>query len=371
MAQKVIIIGAGVTGLCIGWRLQQAGYRVEIYDKGAVGRGASWAAAGMLAANMEAEPQEENLTALNLYAQTIWPRFVNELEAASGISLDYRAQGTIFAATDSDELAQLKHHYEFLRSKNLDAVWCNARDLKTREPFLSPQAKGGIFVQSDHAVDNRQLVIALQTAFINSGGKIYEHAAIDEIVIQNNQAVGVRAQGRTLAAAHIIIAAGAWSALLPGLPDHLKPLVRPLKGQMLALQMDAAQPLLRHVLWTPEVYAVPRSDGRLLVGATVEDKGFDDTLTAGGMLHLLRELWEILPGMEELPLIETWVGHRPTSRDDAPIFGPSGIASLSFATGHHRNGILLAPLSGMIMLKYTQHGNLLDYAADFSMDRFK
>ena len=145
------------------------------------------------------------------------------------------------------------------------------------------------------------------------------------------------------AADAVVLAAGAWSALLEGLPDAARPPVRPVKGQMLALRMDPEHPVLRHVLWAPKGYLVPRGDGRLIVGGTVEERGFDQDLTAGGVLALLEAAWRALPVVEELPIDELWVGFRPTSRDDAPILGPTSIEGLVLATGQHRNGILLTP----------------------------
>jgi glycine oxidase len=168
----------------------------------------------------------------------------------------------------------------------------------------------------------------------------------------------------------VVIAAGAWSRGIEGLPVELRPPVRPLKGQMIAVQMDKADPLLRHVVWAPGVYLVPRNDGRLIIGATVEEKGFDATLTAGGVLDLLRDTWEALPGVTELPIVEMWVGHRPTSRDDAPSLGPTSVAGLVMATGHHRNGILLTPVTADAVSHYILSGEIMPDIQPFSIDRF-
>ncbi len=157
---------------------------------------------------------------------------------------------------------------------------------------------------------------------------------------------------------------------IEGLPPDARPPVRPLKGQMLAVRMDPAAPLLNHVVWGPGVYLVPRRDGRLLIGATVEEKGFDSDVTAGGMFDLLRDTWDILPGIEELPIEETWVGHRPTSRDDAPILGPTPVEGLVLATGHHRNGILLAPITADAVSRYILTGELDESIRPFGLDRF-
>ncbi|HZT51315.1 MAG TPA: FAD-dependent oxidoreductase, partial [Stellaceae bacterium] len=178
----------------------------------------------------------------------------------------------------------------------------------------------------------------------------------------------VRAGGGRHAADVVVVAAGAWSGQIAGLP--LKLPVRPVKGQMLALRMDAAAPLLRHVIWAPKAYLVPRGDGRLIVGATTEERGFDERLTAGGVLALLEGAWRALPGIEELPIDEMWVGFRPGSRDDAPMLGPCGAEGLVVATGHHRNGILLTPVTAEVVARFVLEGVLDPVARPFSSDRF-
>jgi glycine oxidase len=167
-----------------------------------------------------------------------------------------------------------------------------------------------------------------------------------------------------------VLAAGAWSRGIGGLPPDRRPPVRPVKGQMLALQMDAAAPLLNHVLWAPGAYLVPRRDGRLIIGGTVEEKGFDQTITAGGMLTLLEAAWRAVPAIEELPLAETWVGHRPGSRDDAPILGRGPLDGLFYATGHHRNGILLAPVTADAMARLILDDVVEPAIRPFGLERF-
>ena len=167
-----------------------------------------------------------------------------------------------------------------------------------------------------------------------------------------------------------VLAAGAWSRAIPGLPDLARPPVRPVKGQMAALRMDPDEPLLRHVVWTPSVYLVPRRDGRLVIGATVEERGFNTDLTAGGVMSLIEGAWRTLPGIEELPIDELWVGFRPGSRDDAPILGPSGLDGLVLATGHHRNGILLTPVTADAISDHILTGRTAEVIRPFGLDRF-
>ncbi|SVE01650.1 uncharacterized protein METZ01_LOCUS454504, partial [marine metagenome] len=182
---------------------------------------------------------------------------------------------------------------------------------------------------------------------------------------------GVRTEDETLGAETVVLAAGPWSHDIGGLPENLRPPVRPLKGQMLALQMPPDGALLDHVVWGPDIYLVPRLDGRLLIGATVEEMGFDPSITAGGAMDLLRDAWETLPGIYDLPVVETWVGFRPASRDDAPILGPTALDGLVMATGHHRNGILLAPITARAVADYVLSGEVPTAIAGFDIERFE
>ncbi|HSG87772.1 MAG TPA: FAD-dependent oxidoreductase, partial [Pseudomonadales bacterium] len=275
--QTVSIVGAGVCGLGIGWRLAQAGCTVDVYDRGEAGRGASWAAAGMLAARAEAEPGEEALLALNLRAQEMWPEFAGALEAAAGRSIGYRDEGTLIVASTRDDAEQLRFTYEFQKRLGLDVEWLSPAAVRRMEPYLAPGLSGGVFSPSDHQVDNRDLSLALRDAFLAAGGRLHEGVAVDRVEISGDRARGVVVSGERRDSDVVVLAAGAWSRDLPGLPDEVRPPVRPLKGQMMALRMDPAAPLLTHVLWAPEgIYLVPRRDGRLIIGATVEERGFDD-----------------------------------------------------------------------------------------------
>ncbi|HVB15208.1 MAG TPA: FAD-dependent oxidoreductase, partial [Stellaceae bacterium] len=194
--------------------------------------------------------------------------------------------------------------------------------------------------------------------------------AVREITVAAGRASGVVTERGRDPADIVVLAAGAWSREIDGIPPQYRPPVRPIKGQMLALQMDPAAPLLRHVLWLPRGYMVPRLDGRLVIGATVEERGFDAQLTAGGVFALIEGAWRAVPAIEELPIAEMWVGFRPGSRDDAPMLGPSGIDRLVVATGHHRNGILLTPVSAAVISTYILSGILPEIAGPLSPERF-
>jgi len=368
---NVAIIGAGVIGLGIAWRLAMRGVPVAVFDKGACGAGASHAAAGMLAACAEAEPGEEALVTLGRASQARWPAFAAELKQASGVDVGLRPEGTLVVALTSDDQARLSHQLVFQQKLGLPLQWITAAETRRREPHLAGKLAGAVFSPEDTQVDNRKLAAALRIAAEAAGAGISEHQAVKTISNDAGRVDGiVLADGRKVAADVVVLAAGAWSRSIEGLAPELRPPVRPIKGQMLALRMDPTAPLLTHVVWAPGAYLVPRLDGRLLVGATVEEKGYDTSLTAGGILTLLEAAWRVVPAVEELPIDEMWVGHRPGSRDDAPILGTGLIDGLIYATGHHRNGILLTPITADAIAELVLEGAADPAIRPFSIERF-
>jgi glycine oxidase len=367
---RVAVIGGGAIGLGVGWRLAAAGCSVDVFDRGEAGRGASWAAGGMLAAGAEAEPGEDDLLALNLLSQRLWPGFAEELREASGVDVEMRREGTMTIGLTADDLGRLRHTQALQRAVGVETEWLSGAEARRREPFLSPNVAGALFSPGDHQVENRLVVQALRAAFLRAGGRLHERAEVTRVEVEGERLRAVHAAGERREVDAAVLAAGAWSRRVPGLPEEARPPVRPVKGQMLALGMPAGEPLLRHVVWTPGAYLIPRLDGRLLVGATVEERGFDETVTAGGLLSLLESAWRALPGVEELPVVETWVGFRPTSRDDAPVLGPSGVEGLTLATGHHRNGILLTPVTADLVSRHVLTGEVPDAIAPFGIGRF-
>jgi glycine oxidase len=325
----------------------------------------------MLAAAIEAEPGEEPLLPLTLESQRLWPEFARELEAASGISIEYRGEGTLNVALNRDDAETLRHSYEFQKGLGLGLEWLNAAEARRLEPHLKPGIAAAVLSRNDHQVENRCLARSLIGACRAAGVEIHEHCAVKEVVMAGGRARGVESERGREAADCVVLAAGAWSREIAGIPAPYLPPVRPIKGQMLSLQMDKSAPFIRHVVWLPNGgYLVPRLDGRLVIGGTLEERGFDRNLTAGGLLTLLDAAWRAVPAIEELPIAETWVGFRPGSRDDAPMLGPSGIDALVIATGHHRNGILLTPVSAAVVSDYILNGRLPEMALPFTPRRF-
>ena len=373
--KKIIIIGGGVIGLGIGWQLAKAGAAVTIYERAEVGRAASWAAAGMLAPLAEAHSEEPELLKLGCESLDRYPQWTAELEADAEMSIGYRVEGTLIVGLEPDDTHQLRHIYEAQQHLRLDVNWLNGREARDIESALSPRVTAAIHCASDYQVDNRRMVTALQRAYQASGGVLHEKSTIERVVINDGIATGVQAERGFQKADSVILSAGCWSAQIPGIPDAILPPVRPVKGQMLALQMEAGiaiNSVIRTVRarYPVPVYLVPRADGRLIVGATSEEMGFDRRLTVGGVFELLRGAWEAVPGVYELPILETWAGLRPGSRDNAPILGKTPIENLIYATGHYRNGILLTPVTAYEIAKLVLTGETSEIIAPFQLDRF-
>lgn len=367
---RVAIIGGGVIGLAIGWRLATAGTEVVIFERSEPGRGASWAAAGMLAADLEAERGEARLHALNSESVRRWPEFAAELEAAAGFDVELRREGTLALALTADEAEHLRHQREFQRGLGIELEWLGGPELRRREPRLAPGIAAAAFSPRDLQVNNRRLVAALDTAFRRAGGRLQRQTEVSAVALEHGRAAGVIVGGTRYEADVVVLAAGAWSRQIDGIPLEALPPVRPIKGQMLSLRMDPDAPLIRHVIWAPGVYLVPRRHGSLIVGATVEERGFERALTAGGMLTLLHAAWRVLPDIAELPIEESWTGFRPGSPDDAPILGASPVPGLVLATGHHRNGILLTPITADEICRCVLSGETTEFIRPFGIERF-
>jgi glycine oxidase len=366
----VAIVGAGVIGLSIAWRLAAAGLAVAVFERGEAGSGASLAATGMLAAASELEPGGTDLLTLALESQQAWPRFRDELEAQAGLDIDYRAEGTLTVAIGRDEVDRLRFRHELQARHGLATRWLDGAAARALEPALRPSIAAGIFCAEDHQVDPRRLVPALRRAAAVRGATILEHLAVRSLDIAGGRLGGVVTAQGLCRATTVVIANGAWagSGEVPG--DALAVPVRPLKGQALALRATTRTGAPAHVVWTEQVHLAPKAGGRLTVGATVEECGFDPAVTAGAVFALLDGARRALPSVEDMEIEAVWTGFRPTSDDDAPILGESGIAGLVLATGHHRNGILLAPVSAQAIHDLVTAGEMTRAARSFGLGRF-
>ncbi len=339
-----VIVGGGVIGLACAWRAAEQGAKVVVLEREAPGAGATNVAAGMLAPVSETSWGEERLLELALRSHELWPGFAAELGAAADGDVGYLDLGAIHIALDRDEAAELRRRFELMQSLELAAEWLHPRACRELEPGISPACVAGVHAPHESAVDPRALTAALVSACEAAGVRIAIGAA-SELITEGGRVAGVRTSlGEELAARSVVVAAGSWSAA-DWLPAPARPAVRPVKGQIISLAGPAAEPVCERIVVTERIYVVPRGDGRLVVGATVEEQGFDTRVTAGGVYELLREAYRVLPETAELELVETVAGLRPATPDNLPLIGPGAIDGLLFATGHFRNGILLAPIT--------------------------
>jgi glycine oxidase len=348
----VVVVGGGVIGLSCAWRAALRGARVALVERAAhPPAGATRVAAGMLAPVGELAFGEPELLKMTLAAAELYPDFIAALEAASGVSTGYRRDGALHVALDRDEAAELRRVHELQRSLGLGAEWLPPRRCRELEPGLTPALNGGVHAPGEASVDPRALAAALLGAIEAEGVELLTGTGVAAALLDGERIAGVRTEGGAeLRATAVVLAAGAWSARAEWLPEAARPPVRPVKGQILELRAgDGAAPCERTIA-SERVYLVPRPDGRLIVGATVEEQGFDTTVTAGGVHELLREAYRLLPDVAEMEMVEAAAGLRPGTPDNLPLVGESGTDGLLWASGHHRNGILLAPLTADMLV---------------------
>jgi glycine oxidase len=353
-----IFVGGGAIGLTCAWYAARRGARVAVLDCAQPPAGATRVAAGMLAPVGELAFGESELLEMTLASARLYPDFIAELEAVTGEGTGYARQGALHLALDRDEAAQMRRVHDLQRSLGLEAEWLPPRRCRELEPGLTPSFNGGVHAPGEAAVDPRALTRALLAALGADGAdgqagrwgqerpEVRTGIEVVDGIFAGERLAGVRtAAGEELRAGAVVLAAGAWSGRAEWLPERARPPVRPVKGQVLELRSrDGAAPCAR-IVASERVYLVPRADGRLAVGATVEERGFDTAVTAGGVHELLREAYRLLPEVAEMELVGSMAGLRPGTPDNLPLIGPGAVEGLVLATGHYRNGILLAPLT--------------------------
>jgi glycine oxidase len=364
----VLVVGGGVIGLAIGWRAAQRGLRVSVADP-EPGRGASHTAAGMLAPVTELRYEGRDLLGLNLESARRYPAFVAELEDASGRSVGYRETGTVQAAWDAADLAELRALQAFQQTLGLSSQLLGGRELREVEPALAAGLPGGLLAPQDHQVDNRAMVAALLDVAALYGVRFISTQA-KRLNIESNRCLGVcDADGQVIHAGVTVIAAGAWSRGIEGAPTPVP--VRPVKGQTLRLRTrpDLLAQTVRGSVRGHPVYLVPRASGELVIGASSEEAGFDLRPRSGAVYELLRDAQALVPELSEAEFVEVSTSVRPGSPDDAPLLGPSGVDGLVIATGHYRNGVLLTPVTADEIAWLLVNGEVSPVIAPFAPDR--
>jgi glycine oxidase len=376
VSTDVVVVGGGLIGLAVAWRLAARGFAVTVVDP-APASAASRAAAGMLAPVSEVTYGEEPLLRLSIESLRRYPDFAAELESATGLDIGLKGDGTVIVATDAGDRGMLTELHAFQERLGLTATMLTSRECRTLEPTLSPVVRCGLLVDGDHSVDNRRLAAALLAAATAAGARILRQR-VRSVTVVDGRARGVRTDGDAIVSAEtVVLAAGPWSASVDGVPIADRPPVRPVKGEILRLRAREHVPIpsrsIRGYVNGESVYVVTRSDGEVIIGATMQDRGFDTTVRAGAVHDLLRDARTLVPGVDELDLVECLAALRPGSPDNAPMIGRTHTEGLIVATGHHRNGVLLTPLTADLVagLVTGDDGTDPEIAATVSPGRFE
>ncbi len=356
----VAIAGAGLIGLSIAFELAERGAAVRVYDRAEPARAASWAGAGMLAPYTESA-RDETLLALCAASLREYPPFVERVRAASAVDPHLRLDGIVHAAFGTEQAVALERRAAELCARGVECERLDRVQTLSREPWLGGHVSGALLVSGEGHVDNRRLGRALVAACRARGVTIDTVGAV-AVECDARRVLGMRTDVGFTPAGAVVNAAGAWAGQLHGLPAEVLPAIEPRKGQMLALQVPAG--FVRRATWLPGAYAVPRDDGRLLVGATDERAGFDERVTAAGMRTILDAVLNAAPALAGFSIVETWAGLRPGTADGRPYIGATALQGLFVAAGHYRNGILLAPATARLVC------DAIGGVADSQLDAF-
>ena len=364
---EVVIIGGGVIGLSIARALAMRGVRdVTVVEKNEFAREASWAAGGILAPQVEADA-ENDFFRVACASRDMYRGFAKALRDESGINVELDLTGTIYVAFTAEEEAGFRSRYDWQRSEGLEVEWLNHEQARTLEPCLSERVRCALRFPNDVQVENRRLSQALLRSNKKFGIQLIDRCAVKDVQVVAGRVRGVNTSQGFIGASSIVIAAGAWSSMI----DPVRIIqVEPVRGQMLCFQ--AQPPIAHHVIYSSRGYLIPRADGRLLAGSTTEAVGFDKSVTDDGVSKITSMAREITPSVTNLPLLDSWAGLRPGAADDLPVLGMSvEIEGLVYATGHYRNGILLAPITGQLIAETIMSGKTPAALAGFSPERFQ
>ena len=365
-AAKIVIIGGGIIGLTIARALARRGGRnVAVIEKHQFGQGASWAAGGILAPQIEAK-QDDDFFQLACASRDLYPAFAQALEAESGIDVGFNDSGTIYVAfTEADE-SDFQARYDWQQNRGLAVEWLTGDAARRLEPCLSPTVRCALRFPNDYQVENRSLVRALLISNERLGVRLIPECEARRLVIEDDRIAAVETSQGLINASTVVIAAGAWSSTVAG---NKAISVAPVRGQMLCFEPQP--PFARHVIYSARGYLIPRRSGRLLAGSTTEEAGFEQRVTPEGIEAIKSMAFEIAPTLESCRVVDSWAGFRPRSKDELPILGrPKKVAGLFYATGHYRNGILLAPITGELIAEAILTGIDPPLISAFSADRF-
>jgi glycine oxidase len=362
---EVVVIGGGVIGLTIARALALRGMRdVCLIERARLGTEASFAAAGMLLPQVEAATKDDFFT-LACRSRDLYASFAAALHEETGIDVELDTTGTLYLALNSTDQEEIEKGYYFQSRAGLAIELLSTSAARALEPCISESITGALLFPHDIQVENRRLLNALANSVSNLGVNVLTGTNVDSLVIEGNRLTGVQTSSGAITCSTAVIAAGTWSSFI----KHTSFSIEPVRGQMVCL--EAKPQLTRHVIFSRRGYIVPRRDGRLLAGSTSENAGFDKSVTAGGINKILQNAHEISPAISNLPIVDTWAGLRPRAADGLPVLGPCvEIDGLFYATGHYRNGILLAPITGELISEAIVEGVASPLLAPFSPERF-
>jgi glycine oxidase len=368
---EVVIVGGGVIGLTIARALAQRGVRdVLLIERGSLGAEASWAAGGILAPQVEVD-HKDDFFRLACDSRDLYPRFAEALKEETGVDVELDRSGTLCLGFTSADEAELRHRFEWQDREGLQVEWLNGDEARRLEPAISAEVRCALLLPKDFQVDNRRLVNALVRANEELGTHIVTGSSVAALRIKDRKVRGVETSRGFIHTQLVIMAAGAWASLIKS-PDANLPAigVEPVRGQMLCFE---AQPqIARRVIYSSRGYLVPRRDGRVLAGSTAEHVGFNKSVTEEGLTAIKSMAIEIAPAIAALPVIDSWAGFRPRAADGLPVLGSTAeVEGLFYATGHYRNGILLAPITGKVIADAIVDRAIPVSVKTFSPDRFR
>jgi glycine oxidase len=360
----VVIIGGGVIGLSIARALARRGVRdVCLVERSGLGAEASSAAGGMLLPQVEADGHDD-FFALACRSRDLYPSLAVELRDETGIDVELDTTGTLYLALNEQDYEDIEQRYHWQTRAGLAVELLTSAAARELEPCISEATFGALRFPNDIQVENRRLIAALANSVNALGVTTLTETTVEGLVIDGHRITAVQTSRGDLSCRTAVLAAGTWSSFI--CPN---PAITPVRGQMVCL--ESKPQLTRHVIFSPRGYLVPRQDGRLLAGSTSENAGFAKRVTAGGVAMIMRQALEIAPAVANLPIVDMWAGLRPRAADGLPVLGPCGeIDGLFYATGHYRNGILLAPLTGELISEAIVAGKTSPLLAPFSPDRF-
>ena len=366
---NVLVIGGGVIGLGIARKIHIRGVRgITVLERDHVGRGASWAAAGMLAPNAETEEIDDFYT-FCVRSNELYPRFAADLLDETGIDIELDDHGTLYLAFSPEDQAEIERRYRKQRDAGIEVERLTRREVRSIEPNVAGAVCEGLYFRGDGQVENRKLLAALAAYAENSGISIRENTTVDSLIIDDGRVTGVQCGAEQIHADRTILATGAWSSLIKFGDERVPFDIKPIRGQIVCFSPEGR--LINRVIYDPKGYVVPRADGRVLAGSTVENVGFDAAVTTEGVERLKRMAIEILPTLAEAEISDQWAGLRPFSPDGLPVIGEvAGLAGLTVATGHYRNGILLAPLTARVVADSIISGEPVNVPSCFTPERF-